>query len=191
MAQDQLLKTVDVREVYMNNIHTANYEIYRHRNVIEYYPVTVLADVLDQVLVNKVQKDIELATERINLKLLMNTLSNGDYVLLDGEYHRINKFGDRYQCTENGSFHIGSSGFGSYSGGFKWIPNAPIDSLELTEERRMGHFWIFSNDDAKGHNSVHFEGLFKVWKPKQLINIPLGADVQKTSSAVIKIKKQN
>ena len=164
--KDQVLKTMEVREVYMNNIHTANYEIYRHRNVIDFYPKVILADVLDQALVSKVQKDIELATKRINLKLLMNTLSNGDFVLLDGEYHRINKFGDRYQCTENGSFHIGSSGYGSYSGGFKWIAPQPIETLELTEERRMDHFWIFSDNDAKGHNSVHFEGLFKVWKPK-------------------------
>ena len=51
-------------------------------------------------------------------------------------------------------------------GGFIEIPNAQIDTLELTEERRMGHFWIFSNNEMKGHNSVHFEGLFKVWKPK-------------------------
>ena len=159
---------MEVREVYLNNINIANYEPYKLKSIVEYYPKLVLAENLPQELIKKVLKDIYHGSNRVNLKKEFKHPTTGDYILIDGQYARIVIFGDHCQTTSVGSFFMYPSGNCSYSGGFDaiQIPHIRIDELELTDELEMGEYWIFSNDDVKGNNGVWLEGEFKVWKIK-------------------------
>ena len=101
----------------------------------------------------------------------------GDYIRLKtGELTKVGCFtyDGQFQDTKGGSFHIGSSGYGSYSGGFTMnVYN--IADFEFSGEYKNLNCWIFSGHSSGGNRGVYSQINVKIWNEKIESNTTLTA----------------
>ena len=108
-------------------------------------------------------RNIEIIQERQRLNLHRTTISQGDFILVNGRLHRV---GHVYSPTEiqfgSGSVHLNPSGSCSMSGSMGEIISC--EGYSFKGKLEMGSAWIFNNNEAKAHNGVDFHIHFKVWE---------------------------
>ena len=90
----------------------------------------------------------------------------GDFVTMpDGSTQRVaHHWGDSVQLTDGrfgSSFYFGDGGYCDFSGGLN--PGIDITRFILTDERRAGSVWFFSENYVTAHNGYHCEAMFRVW----------------------------
>jgi hypothetical protein len=92
----------------------------------------------------------------------------GDYVdFPDGTRRRISESWSgedgvlRLQTSAGGSWHLASSGHGSFSGSL--FPPIRADALTISDSRRPAGFWFFHHDHARAHNGVNVTVEVQVW----------------------------
>jgi hypothetical protein len=89
----------------------------------------------------------------------------GDFVIDGDKVYRVAHDWDHsVQLTDGrfgASFYLSENGFVDFSGGL----DSPIDKskFKLTDERREGSVWFFSEDHVEAHNGYHTTALFRVW----------------------------
>lgn len=88
----------------------------------------------------------------------------GDYVIMpDGTYARLAYiWPESIQITNGGSFHIGSDGHVSMSGGLE--PGFPKERFHLTDERNPGYFWFFHHGSVCASGGVGAEAFCRVYE---------------------------
>lgn len=92
-------------------------------------------------------------------------ITRGDFVLDGDKVLRVaHDGGDAIQLTDGefgASFYLGD-GYVEFSGGLN--PSIPKARFALTDEKRMGPVWFFSQNQVEAHNGYHTQASFKVWK---------------------------
>ena len=113
----------------------------------------------------------------------------GDFVIFPtGQLERFsNDCGTGLQTSPSGSFYLGPSGYGSFSGGLN--PVTPRVALELMQTASVhGSFWFFHHGIAGAGRGVEFEAPCRVYKTSATYDGYLGSDFQ--SSKIDAIKAQ-
>ena len=91
------------------------------------------------------ERDTAIALERVQQRLASAHPAQGDYILMDGEYHRIAyDWGDglyQFECGA-GSYYLGN-GYASHSGGLE--PGVRLPSLKPAGQKRAP-YWFFHHD---------------------------------------------
>jgi len=118
--------------------------------------------------------DYKAAADAVNVVILRHRqawldaregIGVGDFVIDGDKTLRVaHDWGDAVQLTDGiygASFYLGREHF-SFSGGLN--PSIDIAKFALTEERRAGSVWFFSEDNVGAHNGYHTQAIFKVWK---------------------------
>lgn len=163
---------IELENHLLNNSSLDDYNMNSKRELFIYDGLKLKIDLdkIDSFLMPKIQKNFELANERINKKLSISAPTVGDFFIVDGQYYRIalNAGDKEFQYTKGGSFYLTDLGNCDYSGGFSFDHGSRFkySDLEITDELKEGNFWLFSNNTVKAHNGVHFDMNFKVWKLK-------------------------
>jgi hypothetical protein len=88
----------------------------------------------------------------------------GDFVI-DGEkiLRVAHDWGDSVQLSDGrfgASFYLGD-GYLDFSGGLD--PSIEKNRFSLTDERREGAVWFFSQNRTGAHNGYHTNATFRVW----------------------------
>lgn len=112
------------------------------------------------------ERDIALLTDRQAARLARPEMLEGDYVQFsDGQTRRVsyvNTFGEgSVQTSRGGSWHISSTGAGSFSGGLD--NSVPYRSLTDTKQWRIASFWFFHHEHRTAFNAVHVKVYVRVW----------------------------
>lgn len=107
----------------------------------------------------------------------------GDFVLLpDGQFVRFTHiWEDSIQTYTDGSFYLSKSGYLSYSGSLD--SGIKKEDLILTNDKKLGQVWFFSQGEAGGNRGVYANIEFRVYKVKK------GADLSGVPQ-VARLKKQ-
>ena len=164
------ISTEQLKNHIKDNTSLSNYDLDIRRDLFDFDGLKLIVNV-DKVgdrLLSKIQKNFELATERINKKLAFSKPTVGDFFVIENKVFRIASLwndSEGFQYTEDGSFYMDKDGFCSYSGGFcfDFGSTFKLKDLKPTKALKMGGFWFFSNNEVKAHNGVHFKMDFKVW----------------------------
>lgn len=115
--------------------------------------------------IEKAQKDIELIKKRIEARQRRTEILEGDVIeYLDGHTERITHVWDDHAQAGggSGSYYMGESGYGSYSGGLN--SGLPLAELELTDKTADCAFWFFSGNHSGANRGITFYCPVKVWK---------------------------
>lgn len=123
-------------------------------------PMLAKADAADAIILAERQRGLD-QREGIDV---------GDFILDGDKVLRVtHNWGDsvqttcrRYSVSEDASFYLGEDGYVSFSGGLD--PAIPKTRFELTDERRDGSCWFFSQNMSMAHNGHHVTAKWKVWR---------------------------
>lgn len=91
------------------------------------------------------------------------------------KFYLARVYDNRFQYSKGGSFYIGSSGNGSFSGGYDFdaVQNdskiGSFESSELEEvkcQNESRQFWFFMDFSSGAHRAVYCDLKVRVWKFK-------------------------
>lgn len=125
---------------------------------------------LSQYDLDVINKNIKIINKIADNRKLLKGILVGDYLKMpDGSISRIT------HCHNNsvqdgggsGSFHLCSSGYGSYSGSL----NHPKDRNKImdTGKFKKALFWIFSENWVGAHRSFYFYLNVRLWKIEEIL----------------------
>lgn len=123
---------------------------------------------LDDIYIAENQEQINEKLKRWNQESKLAPRA-GDFLLLpNGTYFRFTvviQYKDQIhlQASHGGSFYF-SYGYMDMSG--TCGDKIDIESIELTDEEKLGSCWIFDREVARAHNGVHLKVPCRVWKQK-------------------------
>ena len=129
------------------------------------YRFVIIEDKVSKYHIEKAQKDLELIKKRIAARKDRTEILEGDVIeYLDGHTERVTHvWEDHAQAGGgSGSYYMGESGYGSYSGGLN--SGLPLANLELTDKTKECLFWFFCGNMSGGGRGVNFYCPVKVWK---------------------------
>ncbi len=112
-------------------------------------------------------KNLEIFKRRENLYNQIKTPRLGDYVIhTNGNIDRITHvWNDGYQTggSQNNAYYLGNS-YMEYSGSLDHSIDKNL--FELTNYQLSGKVWFFKDNEAKAHNGIYFDMMFRVYKIK-------------------------
>ena len=160
--------TTEVQKFLHENISTEPYQLLKF-SISEYYPKLVIDfSTVSESVIKKAENDLKLFEEAENARLKIERILVGDYIRLkNGELTKVGCFtcDGQFQDTKGGSFHIGRSGYGSYSGGFAMnVYN--VSDFEFSGEYKSLKCWVFSGHSSGGNRGVYSEIKVKIWNEK-------------------------
>jgi hypothetical protein len=129
------------------------------------YRFVIIEDKVSKYHIEKAQKDLDLINKRIAARKDRTEILEGDVIeYLDGHTERVTHVWDDHAQAGggSGSYYMGESGYGSYSGGLN--SGLPLANLELTDKTKDCMFWFFSGNMSGGGRGVYFYCPVKVWK---------------------------
>jgi hypothetical protein len=136
-------------------------------SIVEFYPkLKIDFKTVPASLIEKIKKDMEMFREIEKNRLAIDRPLVGDYIhRKDGRLTKIGMFtyNGKFQDTNGGSFYVGPSGNGSYSGGFT-MDVIETKNLQYTGETRPLYVWTFSEGWAGGNRGVYEYINVKVWR---------------------------
>ena len=107
--------------------------------------------------------DAEIATRRLQAWNAIKEPRLGDYLIVDGKYHRMSHIWETtIQHSESWSFYIGENGCISFSGGLN--TGIKKEKIVPTDEMKDGDFWFFHNDWMKKDNGVGITAKCRVYR---------------------------
>jgi hypothetical protein len=156
-----------------SNFSNVDYQTYINNRMFDLDGLKLVANLNEilksKSLIDKIELNVVLAKQRLNVKEGFRTPTTGDFVKVGDEYYRLVYCGSdsSFQYTINGSFFIGKEGYGTYSGGFNFEHGGTFKLSQLTPmpiDTKEGSFWFFSNDYMGGSRGVYMNGDFNVWE---------------------------
>lgn len=127
-------------------------------------------------------KEIALRNHKIadslNIERMKRTEPTTGDVLIDdlgNKYYLAKIYDNHFQYVKGGSFWMGSSGGGSFSGGycFNGVKNGiEIGSFkqheleEVQDQNESRIFWFFMDQSSGAHRGIYFNSNVRVWKFK-------------------------
>lgn len=111
------------------------------------------------------ERDTAIALERVQQRLTEDYPTQGDYILMDGAYHRIayDWGDDLYQFESgSGSYYLGKGGYASHSGGLE--PGVTLPNLIPVGTKRAP-YWFFHHDVSGAGRGVSLSAPTRVWTP--------------------------
>lgn len=117
--------------------------------------------------------------EDLNLERMKRTEPTTGDVLIDdlgNKFYLARIYDNHFQYVKCGSFWMGSSGSGSFSGGYAFngvkdgkeigsFDRADLEEVQDQNEHRM--FWFFMDERSGAHRGIYFNSNVRVWKFKQ------------------------
>lgn len=129
------------------------------------YRFALVEDKISKYHIEKAIKDLDLIQKRIEARKNRTEILEGDVIeYLDGHTERVTHVWDDHAQAGggSGSYYMGDSGYGSYSGSLN--SGLPLAELQLTDKTKECMFWFFCGNLAGGGRGVHFYCPVKVWK---------------------------
>lgn len=139
-------------------------------------------DFLDQFKSKSVKelalRNHKIAEDIVVQRMTITTPTTGDVLIddLGNKFYLAKIYDEHFQYVKDGSFWIGSSGRGSFSGGyaFNGVKNGveigsfkqhEIEEVQDQDEHRM--FWFFMDERSGAHRGINFNANVRTWKFKQ------------------------
>jgi len=123
----------------------------------------------------KVLRNFEIA-ENLNIERMKRTEpTTGDFLIddLGNKFYLARIYDNHFQYVSGGSFWMGSSGSGSFSGGYAFdgIRNGKeigsferSDLEEVKDQNEHRRFWFFMDEQSGAHRGIYFNSNVRVWK---------------------------
>lgn len=124
-----------------------------------------------------VLRNYEIA-EELNAERMKRTEPTTGDVLIDdngNKFYLARIYDNHFQYVSGGSFWMGGSGSGSFSGGYafngvkggKEIGSFDrADLEEVKDQNEYRRFWFFMNEQSGAHRGIYFNSNVRVWKFK-------------------------
>ncbi len=166
-----LPQTVELSEEMKSHLRlNACTETYRHLpgefcKQDDKYGYFIQWDQIKEYQLNDAHKNLEIIRQRIKTRATRKEILNGDIIRYkDGHEERVTYiWDDSVQAGGgSGSYYMGKSGYGSYSGSLN--AGLPLNKLHLTDETKSAQFWFFSEDWSGGGRGIYFYCPVKVWQ---------------------------
>lgn len=142
-------------------------------NAVDFLEQFKALSVKDNALRNhEISKNISIERMKISIP------TTGDMLIDDegNKFYIAKIYDNHFQYAKSGSFYIGSSGSGSFSGGYSFdaIMNGSETGYfkshaleEVKDQEEHGRFWFFMDNRSGAHRGVYFNSKVRVWKFKK------------------------
>lgn len=158
------------RDLILNTLYDKNFKINDGESFLDKFKC--------QFVKPKVLRNYQIALDRIKTRQLLQGPNSGDEFIDDnGTKYRIVGGGFRgplFQFCHDGSFHMGTEGHSSMSGGFEFdipvngkkIGSINQDDLTEVESSNARRFWFFMDNRSGGNRGLYFYCPVRMFKSK-------------------------